>query len=48
MLHYLTLGDNMTREHYKPAPQRYPLADIALAVAIGLALALALVAWWGA
>ena len=36
------------REHYKPAPQRYPLADIALAVSIGLCLALALVAWWGA
>ena len=36
------------REHYKPDLQRYPLADIALAVAIGLCLALALVAWWGA
>lgn len=36
------------REHYTPSPQRYPLADIALAVAIGLCLALALVAWWGA
>lgn len=28
-----------TREHYTPTPQRYPLADIALAVAIGVALA---------
>ena len=30
------------REHYKPAPQRYPMADIALACAIGAALALVL------
>jgi hypothetical protein len=36
------------RKHYTPTSQRYPLADIALAVAIGLCLALALVAWWGA
>jgi len=48
MLHYLTLGDNMTREHYTPTPQRYPLADIALAVSIGICLALALIAWWSA
>lgn len=34
------------REHYKPTPQRYPLADITLAVAIGVCLALALVEWW--
>lgn len=34
------------REHYTPDPQRYPLADIALAVAIGFALAMLLVAWW--
>jgi hypothetical protein len=27
------------RQHYTPEPQRYPLADIALAIAIGLALA---------
>jgi len=30
------------REHYKPDPVSYPLADIALACAIGLALALVL------
>lgn len=30
------------RQHYKPARQARPLADIALAVAIGLALALVL------
>lgn len=34
------------REHYKPAPERYPLADIALACAIGFALAMLLVTWW--
>jgi len=38
----------MTRQHYTPTPQRYPLADIALAVSIGACLALALVAWWSA
>jgi len=26
--------------------QRYPLADVALAVAIGFALAMLLIAWW--
>jgi hypothetical protein len=36
------------RQHYKPDPKRYPLADIALACAIGLGLALALVTWWSA
>jgi hypothetical protein len=34
------------REHYKPEPQRYPLADIALACAIGFCLAMLLIAWW--
>jgi hypothetical protein len=33
----------MMRQHYKPDPKRYPLADIALACAIGLALAILLV-----
>ena len=33
------------REHYTPEPQRYPLADIALACAIGFALAMLLVTW---
>ena len=42
LLHYLTLGDNMTREHYTPTPQPRPVADIALAVAIGICLALVL------
>jgi len=32
----------MNRQHYKPDPKRYPLADIALACAIGLALAVLL------
>lgn len=27
------------RQHYKPARQRHPVADAALAIAIGLALA---------
>jgi hypothetical protein len=31
------------RHHYKFDPNRYPLADIALACAIGLALAILLV-----
>jgi len=31
------------RQHYKPEPKRYPLADISLACAIGLALAVLLV-----
>ena len=30
------------RQHYKPEPKRYPLADVALACAIGLALAVLL------
>jgi len=34
------------REHYTPTHQRYPLADIALAVAIGFCLAMLLVTWW--
>jgi hypothetical protein len=34
------------REHYKPDPHRYPLADIALACAIGFCLAMLLVTWW--
>ena len=36
------------RQHYTPARQARPVADIALAVLIGLCLALALVAWWSA
>jgi len=27
------------RQHYKPDPKRYPVADIAIAVSIGLILA---------
>jgi len=33
------------RQHYKPEPKRYPMADIALAFAIGLALAVLLVGY---
>lgn len=33
------------RQHYKPEPKRYPMADIALACAIGLALAVLLVVY---
>lgn len=29
----------MMRQHYKPEPKRYPMADILLAVSIGLILA---------
>ena len=36
------------REHYTPARQARPVADIAFAVAIGVCLALALFEWWGA
>jgi hypothetical protein len=31
------------RQHYKPDPKRYSMADIALACAIGLSLAVLLV-----
>jgi len=33
---------HMTRQHYTPARQAHPVADIALAVAIGVCLALVL------
>lgn len=33
------------RQHYKPEPKRYPLADIALACSIGIALAVLLVGY---